>query len=337
MSLPEVAAAVGSGSVVGFVLGLVGGGGSILATPLLLYVVGVANPHVAIGTSALAVSVSAYSNLVAHARRGHVWWRCAIIFAVAGAIGALTGSSLGLLIDGRRLLLLFGFVMAIIGVLMLRPMKAAGGEARPVDFRMCCVTAAIALLTGVAAGFFGIGGGFLIVPALVLATGMPMISAIGSSLVGGGTVGPTPGADPAAPRPGATPANPLAPNPDGHIIRWLDSDDHTGTSFTWDIFLLSKDVVDAEGQMYGSPDGLWGDPDGRLFIETDGAQPGGANDQLLVANTLTGEVRRLFTGVKSCEVTGIAVTPEPFTGASGPIPRDATIVITRKDGKRIGR
>lgn len=112
--------------------------------------------------------------------------------------------------------------------------------------------------------------------------------------------------------------------------------------------------------MYGSPDGLWGDPDGRLFIETDGAQPGGANDQLLVANTLTGEVRRLFTGVKSCEVTGIAVTPdrrtmfvnlqhpgdgdpaltnfpEPFTGASGPIPRDATIVITRKDGKRIGR
>ena len=175
-----------------------------------------------------------------------------------------------------------------------------------------------------------------------------------------GTVGTIPGTDPAAPRPGATPANPLAPNPDGHIIRWLDSDDHTGTSFTWDIFLLSKDVVDAEGQMYGSPDGLWGDPDGRLFIETDGAQPGGANDQLLVANTLTGEVRRLFTGVKSCEVTGIAVTPdrrtmfvnlqhpgdgnpaltnfpEPFTGASGPIPRDATIVITRKDGKRIGR
>lgn len=191
MSLPEVAAAVGSGSVVGFVLGLVGGGGSILATPLLLYVVGVANPHVAIGTSALAVSVSAYSNLVAHARRGHVWWRCAIIFAVAGAIGALTGSSLGLLIDGRRLLLLFGFVMAIIGVLMLRPMKAAGGEARPVDFRMCCVTAAIALLTGVAAGFFGIGGGFLIVPALILATGMPMISAIGSSLLAVGTFGLT--------------------------------------------------------------------------------------------------------------------------------------------------
>jgi uncharacterized membrane protein YfcA len=187
MSLPEVAAAVGSGSVVGFVLGLVGGGGSILATPLLLYVVGVANPHVAIGTSALAVSVSAYSNLVAHARRGHVWWRCAI----AGAIGALTGSSLGLLIDGRRLLLLFGFVMAIIGVLMLRPMKAAGGEARPVDFRMCCVTAAIALLTGVAAGFFGIGGGFLIVPALILATGMPMISAIGSSLLAVGTFGLT--------------------------------------------------------------------------------------------------------------------------------------------------
>ncbi len=74
----SVLAAIASGGVVGFTLGLIGGGGSILATPLLLYVVGVASPHVAIGTGALAVSVNAYANLANHARKGHVWWRCAI-------------------------------------------------------------------------------------------------------------------------------------------------------------------------------------------------------------------------------------------------------------------
>ena len=77
--------AIGSGSLVGFTLGLIGGGGSILATPLLLYVVGVSSPHVAIGTGALAVSVNAYANLLGHARKGHVWWRCAIVFALVGA------------------------------------------------------------------------------------------------------------------------------------------------------------------------------------------------------------------------------------------------------------
>lgn len=184
-------ATVGSGTLVGFVLGLVGGGGSILATPLLLYVVGVGNPHVAIGTSALAVSVNAYVNLIAHARQGHVRWRCAIIFAGAGMIGALVGSSLGLLVDGKQLLLLFGFAMATIGVLMLRPMDAHPNNAQPVDARALTLTAATALLTGIAAGFFGIGGGFLIVPALVFSTGMPMIFAIGSSLLAVGTFGLT--------------------------------------------------------------------------------------------------------------------------------------------------
>lgn len=137
MNLPEVAAAVASGCLVGFMLGLVGGGGSILATPLLIYVVGVANPHVAIGTSALAVSVNAYANLIAHARQGHVWWRCRIVFAGAGSIGALRvcGSSIGLLVDGKRLLLLFGVLMIAIGLLMLRPTKTlSAADRRPVDF-----------------------------------------------------------------------------------------------------------------------------------------------------------------------------------------------------------
>ena len=84
----------GSGGLVGFALGLLGGGGSILAVPLLVYVVGVKDPHVAIGTSALAVSVNAFANLISHARAGTVKWPCAIVFALAGIAGAALGAFL---------------------------------------------------------------------------------------------------------------------------------------------------------------------------------------------------------------------------------------------------
>ena len=154
-------------------------------------------------------------------------------------------------------------------------------------------------------------------------------------------------------------ANPTANNSDGHIIRWKDADNHVGTTFNWNIFAISRNVVDSGGQMYGSPDGIWVDPDGRVFVQTDGAQPGGANDQMLVADPVTAQFKRLFTGVAGCEVTGVAVTPDrktmfvnlqhpgdgdptrtnfpaKFTGAAGPVPRDCTIVITRKDGGIIG-
>jgi uncharacterized membrane protein YfcA len=77
-----------SGTIVGLVLGLVGGGGSIIAVPLLLYAVGVGSPHVAIGTSAIAVSLSALANLFGHARAGKVKWPCAISFSAAGIAGA---------------------------------------------------------------------------------------------------------------------------------------------------------------------------------------------------------------------------------------------------------
>ena len=73
-----------SGMLVGFSLGLVGGGGSILAVPLMVYVVGVAEPHVAIGTSAIAVALNAAVNLATHARAGNVKWRCATVFAASG-------------------------------------------------------------------------------------------------------------------------------------------------------------------------------------------------------------------------------------------------------------
>lgn len=103
--------------------------------------------------------------------------------------GALAGSSLGKAMDGERLIFLFGILMVVVGALILKPRKPTLVENRPVDLRMCLVTAAVALAAGAASGFFGIGGGFLIVPGLMLATGMPMINAIGTSLLSVGAFG----------------------------------------------------------------------------------------------------------------------------------------------------
>ncbi|MFP3944127.1 MAG: TSUP family transporter, partial [Alphaproteobacteria bacterium] len=106
-----------SGAIVGLSLGLVGGGGSILAVPLLIYLVGIGETHIAIGTSAVAVAVNALINLVSHARAGNVKWNCGIAFALFGAGGAAAGSTLGKLTDGDLLLALFGGLM--IGVALL--------------------------------------------------------------------------------------------------------------------------------------------------------------------------------------------------------------------------
>lgn len=181
--------AVGSGTLVGFTLGLIGGGGSILATPLLLYFVGVKDPHTAIGTSAVAVAINAYANLASHAVKGNVRWKCAALFAGAGLVGSLAGSTLGKSIDGHKLLFLFGLLMMVIAALMFRMKGQAPDAERRPDGPTCLRTSAYGFLTGGAAGFFGIGGGFLIVPALIAATGMPMINAIGSSLLAVGTFG----------------------------------------------------------------------------------------------------------------------------------------------------
>ncbi|ODA67864.1 Sulfite exporter TauE/SafE [Methyloligella halotolerans] len=188
----SIALAVGCGALVGFALGLIGGGGSILATPLLLYVVGIEQTHIAIGTSALAVSVNAFGNFAAHARAGHVWWRCALVFAAIGTLGALLGSTFGKAMDGERLLFLFGIVMIVVGAFMLKPRKPSGAgpqELKKTDLKTCLITGAVALVAGGVSGFFGIGGGFLIVPGLILATGMPTINAVGSSLFAVGTFG----------------------------------------------------------------------------------------------------------------------------------------------------
>ncbi|RYE01487.1 MAG: sulfite exporter TauE/SafE family protein [Sphingomonadales bacterium] len=187
MNSAVILPALASGGVIGLILGLVGGGGSILAVPLLLYVVGVASPHAAIGTAAVAVTVNALASLLGHARAGRVKWRCAGVFAISGMAGAALGAELGKAFDGTRLMILFGLLMIGVGVTMLRKRRTAEAP----DVRLTRDSAAallprlvpIGLAVGLTAGFFGIGGGFLIVPGLILATAMPLRFAIGTSLV----------------------------------------------------------------------------------------------------------------------------------------------------------
>lgn len=190
MSLPDILAVL-SGAAVGLVLALIGGGGSILATPALLYVVGVTNPHLAIGTSALAVSVNAFANLINHARRGNVKWRCAMVFAAAGVIGAALGAALGKVTDADVLLPLFALLMIVIGALMLRPRTNEGDGNVVLTRENAPKLIGYGLGAGALSGFFGIGGGFLIVPGLIGATGMSMIQAVGSSLFSVGSFGAT--------------------------------------------------------------------------------------------------------------------------------------------------
>lgn len=192
MDLAHPILAVLAGVLVGFTLGLIGSGGSIIATPLLLYVVGL-QPHVAIGTSALAVSANAFVNFGGYARAGNVRWRSAVEFAVVGIVGAAVGSTLGKTVDGQRLLFLFAILMAVVGALMLRRdsdrTSASGLEAATTARYGDLLVIGTALGVGGLSGFFGVGGGFLIVPGLLFSTGAPMICAVGSSLLAVGAFG----------------------------------------------------------------------------------------------------------------------------------------------------
>ncbi len=183
--------AVLSGSAVGFSLGLIGGGGSILAVPLLLYVVDIGDAHVAIGTSALAVSANAFGNLIGHSRAGNVKWPCAATFAGAGIAGAAIGSSLGKLVDGQKLLFLFALAMIAVGAAMLRPRAAEGDPGVRITPAIAVRLVVVGVIVGAFSGFFGIGGGFLIVPGIMLGSGMAILSAIGSSLLSVGAFGLT--------------------------------------------------------------------------------------------------------------------------------------------------
>ncbi len=195
MTTLQMLLAVLSGSIVGLSLGLIGGGGSILAVPLMIYVVGVSSPHLAIGSSAVAVATNAFINLFGHARDGNVKWRCSLVFAGFGIAGAAVGAQVGKAVDGKSLLSAFGVLMVVVAVLMLLPRRGGDDPHVRLDLRsakkLVPALAGTGFGVGALSGFFGIGGGFLIVPGLVSATAMPLLNAIGSSLVSVAAFGAT--------------------------------------------------------------------------------------------------------------------------------------------------
>jgi uncharacterized membrane protein YfcA len=199
LALPEmtgvqIVLSLGSGGLVGLSLGVIGGGGSILAVPLMVYAIGMP-PHLAIGTSAVAVAASALINLFGHARDRNIKWPCAVVFALAGVVGAAAGAQIGKAVDGAKLLAGFGALMIVIALLMLRPRRGGHNPHVRLDrhsaFRLLPPLAGTGFGVGALSGFFGIGGGFLIVPGLVSATSMPLLNAIGSSLVSVAAFGAT--------------------------------------------------------------------------------------------------------------------------------------------------
>jgi uncharacterized protein len=226
-----------SGAAVGFSLGLIGGGGSILAVPLLIYVVGLTNTHVAIGTSALAVGTNALINMIHHRRKGHVRVNEGVLFAIPGALGTIIGAQLGLLTPSEDLLVLFAvFMMALSLMMLLRRDTVSAKNKDPLSYLKSKgleqdetasnstgrfedgisdkdlhhpniearkkVLKSISQIkkyyrillvgfgVGVGAGYFGIGGGFIIVPALMhTISGLTITDAVGTSLISVSTFG----------------------------------------------------------------------------------------------------------------------------------------------------
>lgn len=164
---------------IGLALGLLGSGGSILTVPVLVYLIG-QDEKIAISGSLFIVGAIAAAGGAQFAVRRLVHWRSVVLFGLPGMAGTYLGAWLGGLVSGAFQLAIFGGVMLLAAGLMFRPPVAAsqGGPARA-GWKV----AADGLGVGILTGFVGVGGGFLIVPALVLLGGLPMHLAVGTSLV----------------------------------------------------------------------------------------------------------------------------------------------------------
>ncbi|MBF0129443.1 MAG: sulfite exporter TauE/SafE family protein [Alphaproteobacteria bacterium] len=180
------ALAVIAGLATGLVLGLLGSGGAIITVPALIYLLGV-EPKPAIAMSLGIIAVTAGISLVTHWRRGNVNPEVAAVFAVFSSMGTYLGARIGLLMPASLQLALFAVVMLAAAWRMLRPEGAAptgetGDTAKAVTPARIARIALPGFLVGGLAGMVGVGGGFLIVPALVLLSGLPMKRAVGTSL-----------------------------------------------------------------------------------------------------------------------------------------------------------
>jgi|GEM_PF-640185 uncharacterized protein len=165
--------------LMGGVLGLLGGGGSILTLPILVYILGLSAKQ-AIATSLLVVAVTSIAGLIQHARAKNVAWRTGLVFSASAMTGAYLSGRVAAYIPGDVLMFLFIAMMVIAGIAMLRSRKDSAAQEPKFSL-------ALILLEGFVVGGFtglvGAGGGFVVVPALVLFSGMPMRKAVGTSLL----------------------------------------------------------------------------------------------------------------------------------------------------------
>lgn len=173
-----MALAIGLSLLIGVSLGLLGGGGSILTTPILIYGLGV-EAKAAIATSLLVVGVTSLAGLVSHARAGNVEWRTGLMFGGAGMLGAWMGGMIAAYLSATILLTLFAGMMLATAVAMLRGRNEVEAGAPQAAWLVLVEGVVVGLVTGLV----GAGGGFLVVPALTLLGGLPMKKAIGTSLL----------------------------------------------------------------------------------------------------------------------------------------------------------
>lgn len=185
-----------AGVLIGLSLGTLGGGGAILAVPALVYLLG-QDAQEATAGSLVIVGTTSVLALVPHARRGHVRFGQGALFGALGIAGSIIGSRANTLIRPELLLVLFAGLLLVVGILMLRrsrrvvPSGAVAPQGHPtvgrpavrVSWRYVLRLVLTATAVGLLTGFFGVGGGFALVPALVLALSFPMPVAVGTSLL----------------------------------------------------------------------------------------------------------------------------------------------------------
>lgn len=187
------------GILIGIVVGALGAGGGILSVPVLVYILG-QNPHQAATLSLIIVGATAGVSLITRASSGQVQWKQGTLFAIAGFVGTWAGSALNPLVAERTLMLLFCSLLGIVAVLMVRTqVQSTHSSSSSIDeaedtlppsasssierVKRVALVITLASITGFLTGFFGVGGGFAIVPALHLALRYPMKKASATSLL----------------------------------------------------------------------------------------------------------------------------------------------------------
>lgn len=183
LALPVLITGLALAVLIGVSLGLLGGGGSILTVPILVYVLG-HGTHEAIATSLLVVGATSVAALIPHARGGRVRWKVGALFGATSMVGAYGAGRVAHLLPGVALLLAFGAMMLVTAVAMMRGRKEPVSESSAARDSLPIFKIVLeGLAVGAVTGLVGAGGGFLVVPALVLLGGLPMREAVGTSLL----------------------------------------------------------------------------------------------------------------------------------------------------------